>query len=254
MLSGYFMPVLEIIVDTVQDAIEAEKGGATHLTVLSHYPSTGVTPSIGMVAQIQRLVSLPLVILVRPHTRNSIPCSQDIETCVSDIKAMNALGIQDFLIEFIDQENNPNQQAIEMIFRCCASIRLHSHFAWQYSRNRAATIEKLIQLGFVSIRTSGKTNSNSWFDNDVTRSIEGICSIRDLVGKRTSVYLTGGITTANVSHLTTSTAIFDLQIGRGVRSPNNSHSPVKSSLVAEIRSKQMKAYKEFIIENNTDKI
>ena len=248
------MPVLEIIVDTVQDAIEAEKGGATHLTVLSHYPSTGVTPSIGMVAQIQKKVSLPLIILVRPHTRNSIPCGQDIETCVSDIKAMKTLGIQDFLIEFIDQDNNPNQQAIEKINHCCAPIRLHSHFAWQYSRNRAATIEKLIQLGFVSIRTSGRTNTNSWFDNDATRSVESICSIRDLVGKRSSVYLTGGITAANVTHLITSTAIFDLQIGRGVRSPNNSHSPVKSSLVTEIRSRQMKAFQEYIKENSVDKI
>lgn len=248
------MPVLEIIVDTVQDAIEAERGGATHLTVLSHYPSTGVTPSIGMVAQIQTKVSLPLVILIRPHTRNSIPCGEDIETCVSDIKAMNALGIQDFLIEFIDQDNNPNQQAIEKLYRCCTSIRLHSHFAWQYSRNHVATIEKLIQLGFVSVRTSGRTNTNTWFDNDANRSIEGICSIRDLVGKRTSLYLTGGITTANVTHLTKSTAIFDLQIGRGVRSPNNSHSPVKSSLVAEIRSQQMQAYKKYLIENNVDKI
>ena len=247
------MPVLEIIVDTVQDAIEAEKGGATHLTVLSHYPSTGVTPSIGMVAQIRDRVTLPLIVLIRPHTRNSIPCNQDIETCVSDMKAMKALGIQDFLIEFIDQENNPNRQAIEMINKNCGPVRLHSHFAWQYSRNRVQIIEKLVQLRFVSIRTSGITNSSSWFDNNAVRSIENICSIRNLIGKRTSVYLTGGITATNVAYLTTSTEIFDLQIGRGVRSPNNSHSPVKSSLVADIRSRQIKAYKEHNPKNHNDK-
>ena len=247
------MPVLEIIVDTVQDAIEAEKGGATHLTVLSHYPSTGVTPSIGMVAQIQKQVNLPLVILIRPHTRNSIPSNQDIDTSISDIEAMKTLGIQDFLIEFIDQDNNPNQHAIEMIHKHCAFIRLHSHFAWQYSRNRAATIEKLVQLGFVSIRTSGRTNTNSWFDNDAIRSIENICSIRDLVGDRSTVYLTGGITTTNITQLIASTQIFNIQIGRGVRSPNNSHSPVNSSLVTKIRSRQLKVYNENIKQRDDSK-
>ncbi|HAF63156.1 MAG TPA: hypothetical protein DCK95_12655 [Anaerolineaceae bacterium] len=248
------MPVLEIIVDTVQDAIEAEKGGATQLTILSHYPSTGVTPSYGMVAQIRKKVSLPLFVLIRPHTRSSIPCKEDIETCVSDIEVMKTLGIQDFIIEFIDQENNPNQTAIETIKKRCSPIQLHSHFAWEYSRNRTEIIEKLIKLGFASIRTSGRTNINSWFDNDASRSIENICSIRDLIGNRISLLLTGGITLSNVINLTTRTQIFDLQIGRGVRSPNNSHSPVNSAIVAEIRSKQIKAYKQHITQMKDDKL
>jgi len=248
------MPALEIIVDTVQDAIEAEKGGATQLTILSHYPSTGVTPSFGMVAQIRKKVTLPLFVLIRPHTRSSIPCEEDIETCISDIEAIKTLGIQDFLIEFIDQENKPNQHAIETIKQRCSPIQLHSHFALEYSRNYTSNIEDLIKLGFVSIRTCGRTSINSWFDNDASRYIENICSIRDLAGDRISILLTGGIALSNVTNLTARTHIFDLQIGRGVRSPNNSHSPVNSAIIAEIRSKQIKAYKEYILQISDDKI
>ncbi|MGV8025698.1 MAG: copper homeostasis protein CutC [Anaerolineaceae bacterium] len=243
------MPCLEIIVDTVEDAIAAETGGATQITVLSHYPSTGVTPSYGMVERIYEMVKIPILVLICPHTRGYIPSSEDMETCLRDIEAFRKLGIRDFLIGFIDQSNNLNVQAIDKIKKAQAAINLHSRIIWEFTRDIQKTVETTISLGFRSIRTNGNCMTNTVTNGKSTESMKNISLIKDLAMGKIEILLTGGITLANMDNLVNQTDIFDLQIGRGVRTPSNSYSPVDPVKVAAIRTKQTMLFKERNLED-----
>jgi copper homeostasis protein len=57
--------LLEIIVCSVADAIEAARGGADRLEVARDMDRQGLTPSIEMVREIMRSVRLPLRVMVR---------------------------------------------------------------------------------------------------------------------------------------------------------------------------------------------
>lgn len=239
------LPSLEIIVDTIDDAVAAEQGGATQILVCSHFPSTGVTPSYGMIARIQEKVTIPIVMQIRPHMRSCIPTKEDIEVCIQDIQAARSLGIHDFMIGFIDQQNYPHCPAIQSILESCGPVRLHSHMIWEYAFDLDSCLKKLIDLQFYSIRTSGRRHTNTIFDTDATKIINKINEIKDIADDRITIFLTGGITASNLSNLVSQTRIFNLQIGRGVRSPNNSHSPVDPSKVAMVRSMQLKMFESY---------
>ncbi len=243
------MPCLEVIVDTVEDAVAAETGGATQITVLSHYPSTGVTPSYGLVARICEKISIPILALVCPHTRSYIPSYEDMETCLRDIEAFKTLGIRDFLLGFIDQSNNLNVQAIEKIKTAQSTIHLHSRIIWEFTRDIKKTVETTIGLGFLSMRTSGNCMMNAITNRDTSQTVKNISLIKDLAKNKIEILLTGGITTANVENWVNQTDIYDLQIGRGVRTPNNSYSPVDPAKVAAIRSKQVSLFEERCLKN-----
>lgn len=240
------MPSLEIIVDTVEDAVAAEIGGATQIAVLSHYPSTGVTPSYGMVARIRERVKIPMLVLICPHTRSYIPSQEDMEICIRDIEAVKALGIHDFLLGFIDQSNNMNVQAIEKIKAAHVDINLHSRIIWEFARDIRKTVETTISLNFLSMRTSG----NYMMNGDTSETIKNISLIKNLSKNRIEILLTGGITATNVENLVNQTDIYNLQIGRGVRTPNNSYSPVDSMKVASIRLKQLALFEKSKLINN----
>lgn len=243
------MPCLEIIVDTVEDAIAAETGGATQITVLSHYPSTGVTPSYGMVARIHEMVKIPILVLICPHTRGYIPSFEDMETCLRDIEAFKKLGVRDFLLGFIDQSNNLNVQAIEKIKTAQTAINLHSRIIWEFTRDIRKTVETTIGLGFLSMRTSGNCMMNAMTNGDTSESVKNISIIKDLAQNKIEILLTGGITIANMENLVRQTDIYDLQIGRGVRTPNNSYSPVDPTKVTAIRAKQVMLFEDRYLKN-----
>jgi len=243
------MPCLEVIVDTVEDAFAAEKGGATRISILSHYPSTGVTPSYGMVARIREIIKIPVVVLICPHTRCYVPSEEDLVTSLYDIEAFRKLGINDFLMGFIDQTNNLNIPIIEKIKTEFDDIYLHSRILWEYSRDIENTIETTIRLGFLSMRASGNGALNSLTYDDNSTTIKNLLRIKEIAKDRIEILLTGGISETNLEKIIRKTNILNLQIGRGVRTPNNSYSPVDPSKVAMIRSKQMSLYEEICIQN-----
>jgi len=243
------MPCLEVIVDTVEDAIAAEEGGATQISILSHYPSTGVTPSYGAVARIRERVKISMLVLICPHTRSYIPTDEDLITSLYDIEAFKKLGINDFLIGFIDQSNNINTPVIEKIKAEFDGIRLHSRILWEFSRDIEKTVESIIQLDFLSMRTSGNGALNALLQSDNSKTINNLSQINTIVNNRIDVLLTGGISETNLGKLVRKTNILNIQIGRGVRTPNNSYSPVDSSKVAIIRSKQMSLYEELCMQD-----
>lgn len=243
-MSGEFMPCLEVIADTVEDAIAAESGGATRIAILSHYPSSGITPSYGMVARIREKVKIPLVVLICPHTRGYIPSHEDLEICLRDIDAFKKLGVNDFLLGFIDQSGNLNIAVIETIKAAHNGIHLHSRVIWELTKDIRKTVETTISLGFRSMRTSGNCLTNSLTNGDFTKTLQNISLIKETAKDRIEILLTGGITARNVETFLRQTTIYNLQIGRGVRTPSNSHSPVDPLKVATIRSKQISIFEE----------
>src|SRR6187549_2864867 len=58
-------PVLEVIACTVEDAIEAKRGGARRLEVVRELRHGGFTPPIDLVRDIQSAVDLPLRVMLR---------------------------------------------------------------------------------------------------------------------------------------------------------------------------------------------
>jgi copper homeostasis protein CutC len=57
--------LLEVIACTVEDAIEAERGGAGRLEVISRFDVGGLTPAPELVREIKAKVSIPVRVMLR---------------------------------------------------------------------------------------------------------------------------------------------------------------------------------------------
>ena len=58
---------LEICVDRVESAINAEKGGATRLELCSNLIIGGTTPTKSLFEEVKRNVNIPINVLIRPR-------------------------------------------------------------------------------------------------------------------------------------------------------------------------------------------
>jgi hypothetical protein len=57
--------ILEVIACSVEDAVEAERGGATRLEVISRFDLGGLTPPLALVRDIRARVRLPVRVMLR---------------------------------------------------------------------------------------------------------------------------------------------------------------------------------------------
>lgn len=83
---------LEIIATCIDDALTAEANGADRLELITAITEGGLTPGIGLVEQVAKSVSIPVFVMVRPHSRSFNYSKDDILTMAAEIRQIAASG------------------------------------------------------------------------------------------------------------------------------------------------------------------
>lgn len=201
------MNSLEIIVETLEDALGAEKGGATQLDLKAHYPCSGITPSIGTVTTIFKKVKIPIVMMIRPHARAFQASSGDLEIASADIQAARAIGVKDFMFGFLTPELEIDINASKTLRRVAEGCRIHIHLGWELCRDPWQTLNTIIDLGFHSIHTGGLSTQGKAFGGSALDSAENIKRIAEVINGRMEIFLAGSVSAENAADLIHATGI-----------------------------------------------
>src|SRR2546422_10888383 len=94
-------PVLEVIACSVADAVEAEKGGASRLEVISHFERGGLTPPLDLVRDILVAVHLPVRVMLRESEPFAVTDQVEIERLCAAARALAALPIDGLVLGFL---------------------------------------------------------------------------------------------------------------------------------------------------------
>jgi copper homeostasis protein len=240
------MEKLEIISETLQDALSAVQGGATQLDLKSHYPCGGLTPSIGTVKTIlEHHVEIPIVMMIRPTARSWVVQPGELEAACADIQAGMDLGVRDFMLGFLTPEGKFDAEAVEFIRKQIGDCRLHVHLAWELTADPWEALQTLLDLGFKSLHTGGLSTTGKAIGGHAADAVEVICKIKEIVNDQMEIFLAGGVTLENAGQLIQSTGITDLHCGRGVRTPSAFDGAVDADKVKALRQTQLAASKSY---------
>jgi len=235
------MNSLEIIVETLDDALAAEKGGATQLDLKAHYPCSGITPSIGAVTTIFKQVKIPIVMMIRPHARAFQASSGDLEIASADIQAARSIGVKDFMFGFLTPELEIDINASITLRRAAKGCRIHMHLGWELSRDPWQALNTIIDLGFHSIHTGGLSTQGKAFGGSALDSAENIKRIVEMINGRMEIFLAGSVSAENAVDLIHTTGVTNLHCGRGVRTPPSAEGVVDAEKVSKLRQAQLQA-------------
>lgn len=84
--------LLEIIATTLDQAKQIEKGKADRIELVSGMKEGGLTPSLGLFQVIKQEVSLPLAVMIRPHSQSFVYTPSDLKVMIKDIENFNKTG------------------------------------------------------------------------------------------------------------------------------------------------------------------
>jgi copper homeostasis protein len=120
---------LEVIATSVEDAIEAARGGAGRLEVVRDLARDGLTPPIELVRRIQREVDLPLRVMVRESEGFACRSGDERRMLVDAAAAFDALGVDGLVVGWT-RGDAIDEDTLAGVLSAAPSLRATFHHAF----------------------------------------------------------------------------------------------------------------------------
>ncbi len=203
---------LEVIVISVEDAIEAEAGGADRLELVSALSLGGLTPDAGLVKEVLRAVRIPVRVMLRQTPDMSSGGPDERRTLQSCAEIFAGLPIDGLVLGFI-RDSKPDTAALIDILSAAPGCRATFHRAFDELADPMASIEELKHLPQVdTILTTGGQGDWQYRKRQLVQWQHAAePSIRILVG--------AGLSPTVLSDLANTAELQEVHIGRAARRP-----------------------------------
>jgi copper homeostasis protein len=139
-------PTLEIAVTTLEDALQAAAGGARSIEISRDLALGGLTPAIEIVEAARAAVSLEMHVIVRPHARDFVYSTAEVDTILRDIDLLKSAGINGIVFGAHNRAGEINIALMQQVAEAAAPLPVTLHRALDSSRNPEAALKALIGL------------------------------------------------------------------------------------------------------------
>ena len=79
--------IIEVPVETLEEALLAESRGATQIELCSDLANEGLTPAFELIEEVKSSVGIPIKVMIRPKKGNFVYTIRSIEEMVKAIRA-----------------------------------------------------------------------------------------------------------------------------------------------------------------------
>lgn len=147
--------ILEICAGSVQSAVAAQAGGAHRIELCQNLEQGGTTPSYGLIAQVRRLLTIPVFVLIRPRPGDFCYDAEELAIMAADIAQCRALGCAGVVLGALDPAGHVDQPACRTLIEAAGPLAVTFHRAFDVCQNQAQALEEIIALGCQRVLTSG---------------------------------------------------------------------------------------------------
>ena len=186
--------LLEAPVFNLQASLEAAQLGIDRLELCANFPEGGETPSAGMLRFLKREIDIPIFVMISPRGGNFVYSPKELLVMKQDIQLLGDLGADGFVFGALDAQGSVNESACESLLRAAESKPCTFHLAFDASADLTGSLEKIIQLGFHRVLTSGGENS-------IEEGLPQVMALLEQAKERIIILPGGGLKVTHVSRL-----------------------------------------------------
>jgi copper homeostasis protein len=221
--------LIEVIAQSVADAVAAEAGGADRLELVRDLDQDGLTPPPELVRAVCVAVQIPVYVMIRPRNRFTL-ADGECELLDAEARAAVAAGARGLVTGYLDPGGEPDREALTIVRAVAgAGVGLTFHRAFDRLADPPAALAVLAAHGVERVLTSG----------GAATAVEGKETLRALVPAAAAhglIIMAGsGVTPENVVDLVRVTAVTEVHFGAGVHDPPSPAAPVSRDRVAAAR-------------------
>jgi copper homeostasis protein len=202
--------VLEVIACSVEDAVNAERGGAARLEVISGFESGGYTPSLDLVREIQSTVSLPLRVMLREEAGYGLTEIITIERLCCLANELNNLKVEGLVLGFL-QAGHVDVKLSRKVLACAPNLKATFHHAFEDANDKRAAIDAIKEIGRIDrILAHGGIGRSA-------ERIENLGEYATLAEPEIQILAGGRVDVQMIREIRQRTPINEFHIGRAAR-------------------------------------
>jgi copper homeostasis protein len=219
--------LLEVIVQTVADAVEAARGGADRLEVVRAIRLGGLTPPVSLVREIATATALPLRVMVRDDAGYSLD-PRSLPALRRHAIDLAAAGVDGLVVGFTG-DGEPLVAELERVLEVVPDVPVTFHRAFDRVRDPLSAIARLTAVASVDrILTSGGTGAPA-------ERAERFHRYSARAGRRLTIIAGGGVDREAIGVFARTGCVREVHVGRAAREGGVPDGPVDAALVRRLR-------------------
>ncbi len=200
------MPLLEVAVDSIPDALLAERAGANRIELCSNLAEGGTTPSAGSMRAAVARLRIPVFAMIRPRGGDFLYDAMEIEVMLRDIEMAKQCGVHGIVSGALQPNGGIDEEGTEALVEAAAPLPLTFHRAFDQTRQVSESLDTCLALGVARVLTSAGRAT----------ALEGVDGLRELArraGSRLTIVGGGGIRASHLVQLVERTGLREFHLG-----------------------------------------
>jgi len=148
--------LIEVCCGSVDDALEAQGGGADRVELNSSLFFGGLTPSIGSVIEAKRLLRIPVMVMIRPRGGGFCYSETELAVMECDVEQAAEHGADGVVFGALTADGGLDAPANARLLARAGKLPVVFHRAFDVMKDPEDGLERLIDLGFRRILTTGR--------------------------------------------------------------------------------------------------
>ena len=185
---------LEICVDSVESAIEAQIAGADRIELCSNLTEGGTTPGLGTIVAARNKLSIGLNVIIRPRGGDFLYSDLEYDIMRRDIDICRENGVDGIVLGILRSDGSADVERTAKLIEFAKPMSATFHRAFDMCRDLLKGLEDIIATGADRLLTSGQKN----------KALDGSVVINQLVkqsGNRIIIMPGGGINESNIDKI-----------------------------------------------------
>ncbi|MBT3561011.1 copper homeostasis protein CutC [Flavobacteriaceae bacterium] len=187
--------IKEVCVDSLDDAINAEKNGANRIELCGRLDLDGLTPSKDLIKSAFSILKIPIRVMIRPKHPSFVYSEDEISTMIDDIKFCKNLGLDGVVFGCLDEEYNFEMKQINRLSEVAKPLNVIIHKAID------STSSVFESLSLISKNSNINGVLTSGGERFAINAVETLKKMLVLVPNRFEIIIAGGITFQNFDKL-----------------------------------------------------
>lgn len=190
---------VEISVESVAGARVAAAAGAARVELCAGLSDGGLTPSAALIEAASTLIEVH--VLVRPRPGDFHYTRDELDLIVRDIAVAREHGAAGIVVGALTGDGRVDDHCADFV-AAAEGLQTTFHRAIDVSADSRQALDRLAELGFTRVLTSGRRRS----------ALDGAPLIKDLAARhdRVEVMACGGVRAANAAQVIAATGVRDL--------------------------------------------
>jgi copper homeostasis protein len=148
--------ILEACVETLDEALNAEKNGAHRIELCSRLDLDGLTPSQELIRKVCGELKIPVMVMIRPRGGDFVYTPEEIKQMEEEIILAKSLGASGIVIGLLTPDNHIDTDTCLLLTAAASPLPVTFHKAIDLLENPAEGVRQLQKVpGITRILTSG---------------------------------------------------------------------------------------------------